>query len=205
MARRSASTQVASSPAVTPGKRALSPTRETPRRHSKRTKSLEATTAASNTTPKKSQYFERDPDHSEPDTEADDETSGYEGEEASAVSSPSASEDEDGDDYSEEEEPSRANGGRKNVSKASKGNKGQELWRPGVKTGLGPGKQVLIKIPKAREAGETHYRDDTVHPNTLLFLRDLADNNDREWLKSRLSYPNLSTLDTGHTDCAETL
>lgn len=125
---------------------------------------------------------------SEPDTEAGDESSGYEGEETSAVSSPRASEDEEADDYSEEEVPSRRSAGRKKDGRTSKASKGQELWRPGVKTGLGPGKQVLIKIPKAREAGKIPYRDDTIHPNTLLFLRDLADNNDREWLKSKLSH-----------------
>ena len=188
MARRSASTQVASSPAVTARKRGLSPTRETPRRQSKRTKSQETTPATSNTTPKKSQYFDHDLDDSEPATEDDVEDSGYEGEETSAVSSPRASDDEEADDYSEEEAPSRRRVGRKQDGRTSKSSKGQELWRPGVKAGLGPGKQVLIKIPKAREAGKTPYRDDTIHPNTLLFLRDLADNNDREWLKSKLSH-----------------
>ncbi|TID19355.1 protein fam92a1 [Venturia nashicola] len=58
-----------------------------------------------------------------------------------------------------------------------------ELWRPGVTTGLEPGTQVVIKKPKARDAGETPYSDDTIHPNTLLFLEDLAANNDRGWLK----------------------
>lgn len=188
MPRRPASTQVASSPAVTSRKRALSPTRVTSRRQSKRTKSLEATPASSNTTPKKSRYFEQDVDESEPNTgDEDDEGSGYEGEETSAVSSPRASEDEDADGDSEEEAPSRRTAGRKANGRTSKASKGQELWRPGVKTGLGPGKQLLIKIPKAREAGQIPYRDDAIHPNTLLFLRDLAENNDREWLKSKLS------------------
>lgn len=59
-----------------------------------------------------------------------------------------------------------------------------ELWRPGVTTGLEAGTQVVIKKPKARDAGETPYTDDTIHPNTLLFLEDLAANNDRAWLKS---------------------
>lgn len=197
MVRRSASTQVASSPAVTPGKRALSPARETPCRQSKRTRPLESSPATSNTTPKKSHYFGQDSDDSEPNTAADDESSGYEGDETSAVSSLRASEDEEADNYSEEEEPSRRTTGRKNGARTSKAGKGQELWRPGVKTGLGPGKQVLIKIPKAREAGKTPYRDDTIHPNTLLFLRDLADNNDREWLKSKLSHPISRSSHTG--------
>ena len=42
---------------------------------------------------------------------------------------------------------------------------------------------MFIKLPKARETGKTPYKDDTVHPNTLLFLEELKENNDREWLK----------------------
>ena len=149
-----------------------------------------ATPASSNTTPKKSQYFGHQTDESDPETEVDEEGSGYEGEETDAVSSTPVSEEAEGDedDYSEEEASSRRPTGRKKDGNASGASKGQELWRPGVKTGLGPGKQVLIKIPKARESGKTPYKDDTIHPNTMLFLRDLAGNNDREWLKSEPSY-----------------
>ncbi|ORY12291.1 hypothetical protein BCR34DRAFT_563868 [Clohesyomyces aquaticus] len=57
----------------------------------------------------------------------------------------------------------------------------KELWKPGAK--LEPGTQIVIKKPKARDAGETPYTDDTIHPNTMLFLKDLAANNDRQWLK----------------------
>lgn len=59
----------------------------------------------------------------------------------------------------------------------------KELWREGVKTGLGPGKEVFIKKPKARDAGDVPYQDHTVHPNTMLFLEDLEKNNERAWLK----------------------
>ena len=59
-----------------------------------------------------------------------------------------------------------------------------ELWRPGVRTGLGPGRQVAIPKAKARSAGKVPYSDDRIHPNTMAFLGDLALNNDREWLKS---------------------
>jgi hypothetical protein len=58
----------------------------------------------------------------------------------------------------------------------------KELWRPGAK--LAPGTQLIIKKPKAREAGDTPYLDETLHPNTMLFLKDLAAHNDRQWLKS---------------------
>ncbi|KAI9768938.1 MAG: hypothetical protein M1840_004534 [Geoglossum simile] len=60
---------------------------------------------------------------------------------------------------------------------------GRQLLKEGVKTGLGPGKEVRIKLPRAREAGGIPYRDGIIHPNTFLFLKDLRDNNDREWLK----------------------
>ncbi|OJJ43108.1 hypothetical protein ASPZODRAFT_1218075 [Penicilliopsis zonata CBS 506.65] len=62
--------------------------------------------------------------------------------------------------------------------------KGKELWREGVRTGLGPGKEVFIQKPKARDPGDTLYEDETLHPNTMLFLQDLKQNNDREWLKA---------------------
>ncbi|KAL6239572.1 hypothetical protein BDW75DRAFT_121777 [Aspergillus navahoensis] len=60
----------------------------------------------------------------------------------------------------------------------------KELWREGVTTGLGPGKEVFIKKPKARDPGDIPYTDDTLHPNTMLFLKDLAKNNERQWLKA---------------------
>lgn len=41
----------------------------------------------------------------------------------------------------------------------------QELWKPGAK--LAPGTQVIIKKPKARDAGDTPYADETIHPNTM--------------------------------------
>jgi hypothetical protein len=65
----------------------------------------------------------------------------------------------------------------------------KELWREGVKTGLGPGKEVFIKKPKARDPGDIPYRDDTLHPNTMLFLKDLAKNNERQWLKGSMVCP----------------
>jgi hypothetical protein len=40
-----------------------------------------------------------------------------------------------------------------------------------------------VPLPVAREAGEVEYEDETVHPNTFLFLADLKRNNRREWLK----------------------
>jgi len=61
----------------------------------------------------------------------------------------------------------------------------KELWKPGAK--LEPGTQLIIKKPKARDAGDTPYLGHTIHPNTMLFLKDVAVNNDRQWLKRRWS------------------
>ncbi|KAE8415880.1 hypothetical protein BDV36DRAFT_261694 [Aspergillus pseudocaelatus] len=62
--------------------------------------------------------------------------------------------------------------------------KDKQLWKEGVRTGLGPGKEVFIKKPKARDAGTVPYQEHTLHPNTFLFLVDLAENNERAWLKA---------------------
>lgn len=60
----------------------------------------------------------------------------------------------------------------------------EELWKSGAKLELGT--RIIIKKPKAREAGDVPYMDDTIHPNTMLFLRDLAAHNDRQWLKGKV-------------------
>jgi hypothetical protein len=52
-------------------------------------------------------------------------------------------------------------------------------------TGYGPGVEVITKKVKARPAGNVRYTNDTIHPNTMLFLGDLAANNRRDWLKSK--------------------
>lgn len=66
----------------------------------------------------------------------------------------------------------------------------KDLWKEGVKTGLGPGKEVFIEKPKPRDPGGVPYQDDTLHPNTKLFLEDLAENNEREWLKGNRYHPS---------------
>lgn len=48
-----------------------------------------------------------------------------------------------------------------------------------------PGKLTFIPLPKMRPTGAQSYEDDRLHPNTLLFLKDLKANNKRTWLKSR--------------------
>ena len=176
----------------TPLKRGLSPVNSaSSARQSKRLKSSPVTSNKS--TPKKSQYFEQDSSEPESESEIEKEESGYEDEDdsASQVSSPPESvvNEEESEEYvSEDEKPKKRKKavGRKsngNGVTTSVGNKGQELWRPGVKAAAAPGEAVYIKLPKAREAGKTPYTDSTIHPNTLLFLKDLRANNDREWLK----------------------
>lgn len=133
-------------------------------------------------TPTKSQYFEgnghdvADPeleDESDPPT-ADETASEFgDGSQASAES-PGPDEDAEEDEDSDEATPRGKNSA-----------KGAKVWKPGTKTGLGPGKQLVIKKPKARPAGKTPYTDGTIHPNTMLFLGELKANNERSWLKSK--------------------
>lgn len=139
-------------------------------------------------TTKKSKYFE--PESYEPATESsdpdeDESGSAYE-EKESEESSANDSEPEEPSNSEEDSKKPRAKGklGRSTASDV-KALKGKELWREGVRTGLGPGKEVFIPKPKARDAGDVAYKDETLHPNTRLFLLDLAKNNDRQWFKGR--------------------
>lgn len=140
-------------------------------------------------TPTKSQYFEHEDENddeqlSEPSS-AEEEASEFDEEDAD---SPPSDPDDGDEDDSEDENPKRSSKStpqKGGTTSAAIRSKGHELWRPGVKTGLGPGTQVVIKKPKARPAGKTPYEDETIHPNTLLFLADLKANNDRQWLKSK--------------------
>jgi hypothetical protein len=170
----------------------------------------------SQTTPRKSPHFMNHQAEQESQNEDDassednvseaagEEASGYEDEDASAVSSPLADEEEQKSDASEASEPARKKRRTDQTNKGTSSTKGKELWRSGVKTGLGPGKQVIIAKPKARPAGKTPYADDSIHPNTMLFLGDLAKNNDREWLKS-MSDTASSSLITHHFLCTHSL
>ena len=165
--------QLSSPTTVTPGSRASKRVKETP------------------TSAKKSKYFEPDSDDDEGDEREVE--SGFEDEEDESAAEPSSadptSDEEDEEDYdSEAEEKSKRKRGRSNkstggnlISKVAE--TGKELWRQGVKAGLGPGKQVFIEKPKPRGDGGVRYVPDRVHPNTMEFLADLVKNNDREWLK----------------------
>lgn len=150
------------------------------------------------TTPKKSRYFSNSKKDDSPDLESPSPEPSLDGEESDFAadsapgSEPSDRDEDEDDDFSEEERkparkkarPSKTNG-RQSLPQGN-GDR-HELWRQGADTGAAVGTEVVIKKPKARAAGKTPYKDETVHPNTLLFLGDLKRNNDREWLKSESS------------------
>lgn len=46
---------------------------------------------------------------------------------------------------------------------------------------------TIVPLIKLRDTGGVDYEDDRLHNNTLLFLKDLKANNNRKWLKCKLS------------------
>ena len=138
-------------------------------------------------TTRKSKYFEAE-DSDEPDSGSDvsaGESSGSLYEEAMEESPAEDAEPEQLSDTDEDTKKKPSARGKQGQSTSSGSDlmKGKELWREGVRAGLEPGQEVIIAKPKARDAGKTPYQDETLHPNTRLFLIDLASNNDRQWLK----------------------
>ena len=199
--RRSHFPGASSSTTPLKAKRALSPPPSSSTSGSRRSKRIKSSPIepATKSTPKKSPYFEHPTSESEAESEDDVEDSGYEDEDASAVSSidesepSSAAEDDSSDDNKAgKRKRARKSGGAKKTTiptangtisaPASSNKAGSELWRPGVKVSTEG--EVFIPLPKARAAGSTPYSPSTIHPNTLLFLSDLAKNNDRDWLKT---------------------
>ena len=163
----------------------------TPLRQSKRINPTSNTHDTDKSTPKKSVYFEHDSEEPESESESEaNEESGYEdNDDASTVSSIAPTEDESEEYNSEEEEAPRRKkrkvGGFKGKpmpAQVTASAKGKELWKEGVRVDVEG--EVIIELPKARTPGKTPYRDDTIHPNTLLFLGDLKRNNERTWLKT---------------------
>lgn len=140
-------------------------------------------------TTSKSKYFEPE-DSDEPDSESDassGESAGSVYEEAKEGSPTDEAEPEELSDTDEDakKKPNVRGKQRQSTNSESDPVKGKELWREGVRVGLEPGQEVIIAKPKARDAGKTPYQDETLHPNTKLFLIDIASNNDRQWLKGR--------------------
>jgi hypothetical protein len=62
-----------------------------------------------------------------------------------------------------------------------------ETGDSGAEDDDGP-ESYTVPVPKAREAGDTPYVKEQVHPNTLLFLKDLKANNNRDWLKCKCRF-----------------
>ncbi|CAD0027982.1 unnamed protein product [Aureobasidium pullulans] len=143
-------------------------------------KRKQPSTRASQRAATKSRYFEHNTDESGEEAPEDSSSS-------VDVESENDSDDEPEEHSSEEEQRPRKRrtpaSTKTSQTAPAAGTKGKELWRQGVSTGLAPGIQVIIKKPEPRAAGSTPYSDDTIHPNTMLFLKDLKANNDREWLK----------------------
>ncbi|KAK2795893.1 hypothetical protein FQN50_009671 [Emmonsiellopsis sp. PD_5] len=213
MSRRSSRLVLQPSPTGQQKKRApdnpspsLDTTRAAKRTKSSGTKPLPREAKPRKSTGTKSKYFEEQPSESldaestELSEVASTTPSAYEGSKQDSAGVPSDMDEAEsiqGDSESEPKKKKRGgwgwSGGRKKKTKedateteagsSAAGKKGKELWREGVRTGLGPGKEVFIKIPQARDAGDTPYEDGTIHPNTMLFLKDLKANNQREWLK----------------------
>lgn len=183
MARPSRQQAASASSAPAPKKRTLPSPQVTPTRESKRLKSAVEVRIK----PKKSESESNTQSGAESTIEQ--EASGYEDEDGSVseLSTPASEEEEDGYSSAEEAPRKQKSKSRQSVTNgvgnSAKSVKGKELWRPGVKSDLAPGEEIFIKLPKAREAGSTPYKDDTIHPNTMAFLKDLKQNNDREWLK----------------------
>jgi hypothetical protein len=51
------------------------------------------------------------------------------------------------------------------------------------KRGKGGKWEMVIELPKEKDDGGISYEDNTIHPNTMNFLKTLKKNNQREWLK----------------------
>lgn len=141
--------------------------------------------------PTKSHYFKpnknNDDDEHEDLVESPDHTTGTEDSDSPQdtnygdVSDHESTGSPDEDDYSDEQ-PKRKRKGTSlgaTLKKPAERKIGHELWRAGTAINAPPGTRVIIKKPKARSAGNTPYSDGSIHPNTLLFLKDLKANNDR--------------------------
>jgi len=171
---------------TTPQSNILAP----PTRSSKRIK-VEAEPAPRHQTSKKSKYFQHseedvDDNSGDAESEAGESGSGYEDEDLSIAGSEDSPTDED--DYPSEEDKKKAKRGSKAKQKSRSAEQvmtgKNDLWREGVRTGLGPGKQVFIEKPRARGDGGIKYVPERIHPHTFEFLKDLKNNNDRTWLKA---------------------
>jgi hypothetical protein len=166
MARKSANSTSVSVPRSS-SKRAASE-KQTPSRQSKRAK---VTTA---------KYSELESDDASDHTE-DVKASDFEADSSKEPTSESGDDEISDDDVKPTKGAPRGRTAQRALPIHGKQADEKDLWKSGAK--LPPGTQLIIKKPKARDAGQTPYTDSTIHPNTMLFLEDLAANNERQWLK----------------------
>ncbi|EME87899.1 uncharacterized protein MYCFIDRAFT_148519 [Pseudocercospora fijiensis CIRAD86] len=142
---------------------------------------------AADVTPTKSQYFQgADSQHHDTDEDrADSHSDAPESSDVDVDDGKSTSEESPDDEDFDIEDEDTANGryAKNRKSAASARKKIGAGWKPESTTGFEPGVEVIQKRPKARPAGKVAYANETIHPNTLLFLKDLKANNRREWLK----------------------
>jgi hypothetical protein len=159
------------------------PEKQTPSRQSKRAK----VTAA--------KYSELNSDDSSEETQ-DVKASDFEADSSKEPTSESGDEEASEEASDDDVKPKKGNPRGRPTQRALPMHRKQaddkELWESGAK--LPPGTQLIMKKPKARDAGPTPYTDDTIHPNTMLFLKDLAANNERQWLKCTYEYPCIRCL-----------
>ena len=199
-ARKSGASKTATPASAKSRKRQLSEETPTAAPGSRASKRLKESTgkggSTGKATPTKSKYFQDSDSEGEDVGDIENDESGYDEDDASAPDEPSSDEPET-EDYDSEEDERKKKPRPKKAGKSAGGiiggvqsavnvvlEKGKELWRPGVKAGLGPGKQVFIEKPKPRGDGGIKHVPEKIHPHTMAFLKDLKANNDREWLKS---------------------
>ncbi|KAK3292503.1 uncharacterized protein B0H64DRAFT_467597 [Chaetomium fimeti] len=85
---------------------------------------------------------------------------------------------DDGDDYKEEDEEEEEDAETGEVVKPGAEESDEEFDEDA------PPKVTFIPRIQLRDTNGIAYADNTVHPNTLAFLRDLRANNKRSWLKA---------------------
>jgi hypothetical protein len=157
----------------------------------KRTKTAGTSHVKATTLPTRSKYFEptSDEDIKAVSESSRDENGNSDYEDEDASDSPDSPEDEASDASSVESKPKKRSQPIKSTSATStRHGRAKDFLKTGADTGFEPGTQVVIKKPKARDDGGIPYVNDAIHPNTMLFLKELAENNDREWLKSKCIY-----------------
>jgi hypothetical protein len=121
-----------------------------------------------------------------PEAEDSDEASDFGGQsEKEATSESELDEDASDEEPTSKKVTPRSRPQNRSVSAHQKQADDKELWKPGAK--LEPGMQLIIKKPKARGAGDIPYNASSIHPNTMLFLKEIKANNDRQWLKCMYS------------------